>query len=253
MKVIKATLPVVEDIQIIPLADLHLGDSNCDIKLIKETINYIKNNKDVYCVLNGDIINNSTKQSVGDVYSETMSPMQQLQMVTELLEPIRDKILCVTNGNHENRTYKSDGVDIMSLVCSQLGLSARYSNESIILFLLCKEQGKRPLQYTIYINHGTGGGRKPGAKANRLSDMSAIVDADIYIHSHTHMPMIMKDSYFRVDAQHQAVNQVDKLYVNTNAYLNYGGYGEAYEFSPASKSVPVIHLNGLKKYAYARI
>ena len=33
------------------------------------------------------------------------------------------------------------------------------------------------------------------AKAIRLADMASIVDADIYIHSHTHLPMIMKQAY----------------------------------------------------------
>ena len=100
---------------------------------------------------------------------------------------------------------------------------------------------------TIYATHGTGGGRKEGAKAIRLADMAGIVDADCYVHSHSHLPMIMKQSFFRVDIQNRQARAVDKLFVNDAAALNYGGYGQSYEFKPMSRKSPVIHLSGTEK------
>ena len=96
--------------------------------------------------------------------------------------------------------------------------------------------------YSIYATHGSGGGRKEGAKAIRLADMAAVVDADVYVHSHTHLPMVMKESYFRADTSNCTAKQVSKLFVNTGAALYYGGYGQAQEFKPADMSTPVIHL-----------
>jgi hypothetical protein len=46
---------------------------------------------------------------------------------------------------------------------------------------------------------------------------------------------------------------VDKLFVNSGANLNFGGYSEAAEFKPSSKDTPVIYLNGTKKYFNARL
>lgn len=77
--------------------------------------------------------------------------------------------------------------------------------------------------------------------------MARYIDADIYIHSHTHLPMIMKQGFYRVSAQNSSVAKVDKLFVNTAAALDYGGYGEAFEFKPSSKDSPVIRLNGVIK------
>jgi hypothetical protein len=77
--------------------------------------------------------------------------------------------------------------------------------------------------------------------------MAAIVDADIYIHSHTHLPMIMKQSFFRADSSNCTAKQVQKLFVNTGATLCYGGYGQAQEFKPADTSTPVIHLEAKHK------
>lgn len=265
MKAIKVTLSrELKNLEIITFADLHLGDRYCDVDSIRKDIEYVKNNKEVYCILNGDILNNSTKASVGDVYSETLTPMDQLQRAIALFEPIKDKILAVTSGNHEARTWKTDGIDLMSLMCMQLGISDRYANESGLIFLRfgalknkTKEtngSGKdRMVSYTIFVTHGSGGGRKEGSKAVRLADMSSIVDADIYIHSHTHLPMTMKQAFHRVDIQNSAVALVDKLFVNTSARLDYGGYGEAFEFKPSSKDNPHIYLNGTKKQFVARL
>lgn len=79
--------------------------------------------------------------------------------------------------------------------------------------------------------------------------MASIVDVDIYIHSHTHLPMIMKQSFFRASRENSSVAKVDKLFVNTSAQLDYGGYGQTYEFKPSSTANPVIYLNG-RKYGF---
>lgn len=83
--------------------------------------------------------------------------------------------------------------------------------------------------------------------------MASIIDADIYIHSHTHLPMVMKQAFHRVDPKSSTVANVSKLFVNTASNLNYGGYGEAGEFKPSSKDTPVIYLDGKKKKYEAKL
>jgi hypothetical protein len=46
---------------------------------------------------------------------------------------------------------------------------------------------------------------------------------------------------------------VTKLFVNTAANLDYGGYGEAQAFKPASKDTPVIYLSGTRKAFEAKL
>lgn len=258
MKTVKIDLPQsLKEVEVHTLADLHIGDRFSNKEGIKERIQYIKDTPNAYCILNGDLMNNATKTSVSDSYAEELTPMEQVEMCVELLEPIKDKILAITSGNHEKRTYNKEGIDITRLVAMQLKLTDRYSPTSCIVFLRFGEQSShfrhQPVLYTIYCNHGSGGGRKEGAKAIRLADMSSIIDADIYIHSHTHLPMIMKQGFYRVSLISSSVAKVDKLYVNTSAMLNYGGYGEQYEFKPSSQHCPVIYLNGCTKRADARL
>ena len=83
--------------------------------------------------------------------------------------------------------------------------------------------------------------------------MASIVDTDIYIHSHTHLGMIMKQGFHRIDTSNSTVACVDKLFVNTAANLRYGGYGEAAEFKPSSMETPVIYLDGVRKNFMAKL
>lgn len=255
MKAIKIDLPKeLEQVELHIFADEHMGDPHSDLKRLLQRIEYVKNTPDAYCILNGDIIDNATKTSIGDTYAQELNPMDQLTKAVEIFEPIKDKILCITHGNHENRTYKKEGINLSYLMAAQLGLTDRYTPTSAILFVRFGEgDHHHKIRYTIYALHGSGGGRKEGAKAIRLADMASIIDADIYIHSHTHLPMIMKQAFHRVDLKSSTVAHVNKLFVNTAANLNYGGYGEAGEFKPASKDTPVIYLDGRKKKYEAKL
>lgn len=265
MKTIKIDLP--QDITVLEIhtfADEHIGDEHCDIKRLMDRIEYVKNTPNAYCILNGDILDNATKTSIGDTYMQEFNPMEQLQKANELFAPIKDKILCITHGNHENRTYKKEGINLSYLIAKQLGLADKYTPTSAVLFIRFGKASNgvketngsgnvRKMCYTIYVLHGSGGGRKEGAKAIRLADMASIIDTDIYIHSHTHLPMVMKQGFHRIDLRNSTVAHVDKLFVNTAANLKYGGYGEAGEFKPSSMETPIIYLDGKRKDFKARL
>ena len=238
--------------RILPLADFHLGDIHSDFKKIQEYLAYIKDNDNVFTVLNGDMMDAAIQSSIGDTYGASLQPMEQLAQCVKIFEPIKDKILAVTPGNHEQRIYKSDGLDLTQLMCNQLGIGERYSNTSVLLFIRFGKDKKhdhhnRPILYTIYCVHGAGGGRTEGGKVNRLMQLGNIIDADIFVHSHTHTPAIVKTGYYRVSAANSSVQKVDKLFVNTAATLDYGGYGELQSYKPTSIEMPIIVLNGTKR------
>lgn len=260
MKAIRCNLPFAESVEIHPMADLHLGDSCSDYKLIMERIEHIKNTPNAYCILDGDLMDTAIASSIGDTYGANIQPMEQLNLCVKIFEPIKDKILAVLPGNHENRIYKSDGLDLTAIMCSQLGIPGKYSPTTALLFIRFGSGGdkggghkNRPQLYTIYVTHGSGGGRKEGGKVNRLADLASICDADCYIHAHTHLPLIFKESFFRVNKAASSVDLVDKLFVNTSATLNYGGYGDKAGFRPVSKRSPVIYLAGLQHDMWATL
>lgn len=255
MKIIKIDLPEdVKAIEVHTLADLHTGDEFSDQALIKQRIKHIADTPNAYAIINGDFMNNATTTSVSDSYSEKLTPDEQIDTTVDLFYPIRDKIWCINPGNHEDRTKKKEGVDLTRRVAKELGLIERFSVASSLIFVrFGRNEKQRKMVYTIFANHGTGGGKKAGGKANRLMDMAGIVDADIYIHSHTHMPMILREAFYRVNMQNSSIALADKLFINTGATMDYGGYGEKFEFSPSSKETPILYLRGDKKIMKAEL
>lgn len=251
MKVIKHDLGKYEEIRILPLADLHLGDQNSDFKKLQEHLAYIRDNDNVFTILNGDLMDSATRYSIGDIYGATLQPMEQLKQCVKLFEPIKDKILAVTPGNHELRIRRNDGISMTDLMCAQLGIPDCFTPTSALLFIRFGEdlrwrRHKRPILYTIYCVHGSGSGRTEGGKVNRLTQLANIVDADIFLHSHTHLPAVVKTGYYRVSAANSSVSKVDKLFVNTASVLDYGGYGELQSYKPPSIEMPIIVLSGTK-------
>jgi DNA polymerase II small subunit/DNA polymerase delta subunit B len=117
MKVIKVNLneekgKIVKDITILPIADVHIGDELSNLKLFKEALERIKKEPNTYTIINGDMCNMALKNSKSDVYGQSLSPMEQVITVVNYLEPIKNKILVISTGNHEDRTMKETNIDV---------------------------------------------------------------------------------------------------------------------------------------------
>ena len=247
MRVVSHTLTNEDSIKIVPLADLHIGSSRCDIPRIKHVIDTIVNDPRAYVVLVGDIINNSTKTSVGDVYEEKMSPMEQCKLAVDILRPIADKILGAVCGNHEQRTRKDSGVDLMYFIADELGIPEVYNPEGVVSLVRfgkkIKANGTRTC-LSMYITHGDKiGGATIGGKMNGLEKRGNIfANVDLVIVGHTHTPSTFKTSQFLIDERNNSILTKETTFVNTGAWLEYEPYAERCGLKPSSTAMPVIYV-----------
>ena len=236
-------------IQILPLGDLHIGDPNCDIDGIKKAIKYIEETPNCYTILNGDLMNNALKTSKSDSYVETMSIEDEQDTLIELLTPIKNKILFMTQGNHEYRTTLLAGIDPCRSVARELGLLSKglYGDNSYLITLLFgKRNGtdKVTNTYTIFGMHGCGGGRRIGSTANGLEDMSLIVaNADLYIHSHTHNQINFTKPIYVYNQNNKELELHNRVFYNTNSYVNYGGYAERKKLAISDTEPSVVTID----------
>lgn len=234
-------------------------------KEIMEEINYVKDTPNCYAILGGDLINNSTRASAGDVYTEDLSPMSQIKKACEMFYPIKDKILCITSGNHERRSYKSDGIDLMNFFACEMGIPNKYDFNSCVAFVKFgsainrskkekQQSAGSKINYSIYVTHGDGtGGRTIGGKANGLERRGNIIDADVILTGHTHQSMTFQEmSYQCVNSTHTVVEKI-QTFVNAASALDYEGYAELYGLKPSSRANPHIFLSGTKKEVTVRI
>ena len=237
-------------IEVVPIADLHIGDPEKQKKLIKSLIDGIATNENRYTILIGDLMNTAIVGSKSDIYNELYKPSKQLEKCYDLFNPIKDKILGIVSGNHEERISKSVGVNMTSLLAAELGLSHLYSDTSALIFLRFgyRKDKYHSGQYSIYVNHGHGGGRRPGGKINALADFGSIIDADCFIVGHTHLPASFKDSTFRIIPHAGNAVLRERLFVNTASALDYTGYGNRGGYQPPSNSYPIITFDDKKQH-----
>lgn len=253
MKPIRCDLPTdLKDLKIEIFSDLHLGSKKCDYNLIKERVERVRSDPNTYCIILGDLMNNSTKTSVGDVYEEALTPMQQIQLAIRTFEPIKDKILGICAGNHERRSYKTDGIDMCYFFASELGLADRYDYCSCLVFVRFGNRGSHynneRMCYTLYMTHGDGqGGKTIGGKANGLQKRGSIIDTDVVVTGHTHAPLTFVETYYQVHYQTNSVQQKEQTFVNASSTLDYEEYAELYGMKPSSKKSPVILLECPKR------
>lgn len=245
--------PEITEVSVIVLSDFHYGNPYCSVKHFQRTIDFIRDTENCYCFLNGDLLEAVTKQSKGDIYQQKLTPQQQRDDVLDLLLPIKDKVLGVTTGNHEQRIYNETGVDLTADIAE--ALRAPYRPEGMLYKLSCgsgnSSHSNKPFVFWGYISHGYGGARTRGAKAVKVERMSTWIHADYYCMSHDHIVNVAPNVYLMPDNRGVLdsdgfltgkVTAKREMLVKTNSYLKWGGYAESGGFPPSDLATPLIQL-----------
>ena len=202
-------------VKVFILSDLHIGCKNFAGEQFIADREAIKNDKYAKVVLPGDILQYDIKDSVGDTYGQAISPGEQKYEAERLLEPIKDKIIGICSGNHENRS-KEDSNPIKDL-CKFLGVHY-FEDECSFRIGVGKDKYGNPAVFSFYGIHGSSNGQTIGAIGNSLQRLSGIVDADIYFQGHSHQPLHFSNVFFRRDMNHSRMIPVVRHYVSAGSY-----------------------------------
>ena len=237
----------VKEATIVPLADVHLGAEGSAWQQFYDLIGQIAKEPDTYVTLQGDLIDNGLKNSVTNVYRQTMRPYEQKREMAKALEPIRDKILCIIPGNHERRSKKESDACPTYDIATKLDLEDRY-RESIAFVRIAlgkRTSGKirdcKPFSYYLACIHGAGGGALPGSSINRADNyLQALDGVDVLIHGHSHKPYSIRGSKLVVDSQNKLVRQRPTLIMCAGSWLGYTGY-------PVDKQLRPVAMPGANK------
>jgi len=251
MKIIKRELSNnIDKLTIIPISDVHIGDKTANLKAFREVLERIKNEPNTYAIVNGDICNFALKNSKSDVY-EGLSPMNEILEAIKYLEQIKEKLLIISSGNHEDRLIRETNVDPLYLVSKQLGLEDIYCPSWWYLYLsFGKDKKGRNVNYTLTGYHGGSGmgGRKSGGKINRLEEMSQVVIADIYLMGHVHKPIATKGVIFTPYYQSKTLSKQEMYYLISNSFVEYeGSYAEKMGMIPSNNGITEAVLDGKEK------
>lgn len=189
------------------IGDVHIGASNCAEKHFRKFVNYIKNRPHAYWIGGGDYCNCITPNDlkrfdfnaladwlfIGEAHDvkEALADIskQERDRFCEIVEPIADKCLGLIEGNHEHKFMVQNYSGHHYLMCDQLNVTNLTDCAFLRLTAIHTSQPSRCSDsrvITVFIMHGSGGGRTAGAEPNHLARMATFAEADIILRGHSH-------------------------------------------------------------------
>jgi hypothetical protein len=217
MKIIDKLIKVKsrsEKFEIYPLGDIHIGGRGCAEKALKKQVKAIVANPNAYILGGGDMLDlilpmdnkrfdfNTLPDWMLDGDAVTIRERltdiqkQQLDRMETLLGPIPpERWLGILAGNHEYSILKYSNNDIAKAISNRLK-TIQLTDEALIRLRFRRETGTKGnysiATVVIYIRHGYGSGRTPGAEPNKLQRMLDEWEiADIAFTGHTHVFCIL--------------------------------------------------------------
>ena len=250
-EIITHHFPDNRDITLYPISDVHLGASEHMEREWDDFCRKIEETPNSYIILGGDLINNATRNSVSNVFEETMRPREQKKLIAEMLMPIRDRILCSVSGNHERRSGKDADDDPTYDIMCKLDLEHLYrENMAFVKLQFGKKEGcgRQNPTYMLTVTHGAGGGMLTGGAVNRNERFGYVIDGmDCLIVGHTHKPFVTQPSKIKIDPFNNKVDIKPFKVVSSSSWLKYGGYAAQKMLLPSSHAPQVITLCGNRK------
>ena len=272
MIIVKETVPF-QGATLIPLGDMHLGDTyftKRSLEKLKGYIDWIKKHPDSRAFLTGDIFNVATRISKTSPYERGFVD-DEVTYAVDLLEPIKHQIIGAISGNHEQRLLEFSNYSLIKELCYKLSDKQHkvvYCGDAALLFLkvgdvkkhISKTDRKKnkanggneylyhTTTYAGYISHTTGGGSTVGGKMNRVDKLRQIVaGCDFYVGAHNHMEGAVKTKIYLPDTHKQQIKEVRQIDVDAGSFLEYGGYAERAELAPVDIGAPKIIFESKKR------
>ena len=233
-KELKGDRPIV-----VPFSDVHLGSPECNEDYFLSNMSWCYDNKDTYLILNGDLLEASTRLSVGGgVYEQKKHAGGQLEEMLGILKPFADegRIIGITNGNHEDRIYQMSGVDVTRLMANELDVPY-FKNGGFFKL----KSGKQ--NYHMYFTHGSSGATLPYTKIKKSLDLARFINVDLYGSGHVHDNQVHTQQYMSIDNRNSQVVEQERYFVLTGHYLNWQGYAQAKSLIPSKQGTPKIKLH----------
>lgn len=183
-----------DSVYIYAFGDLHIASRAFEERRFKELIEEIKENEKAYWIGMGDVgeciimgkDRRFDQRALRDRYKNKLHILPQLEAeeLKKYLAPIAPKCLCFLVGNHEDSLRRQFSYDLTWELCNSLNLP--YGSHEAYIRLMFRTRGMAKLKLDIFCAHGYGNARKWGGRMNKIADLTAGFEADIYLMAHQH-------------------------------------------------------------------
>lgn len=204
MKIISHVIPYKSRgavFTIYTLSDLHMGSKSFAKERFLRDREEIIHNPFALVTLTGDAceyIHHTDKRfSSEDVADHVLLNLDSIgehlqDEMVKLLKPIKDKIICMTKGNHELKYEQRFNQKTTENICKELKIPHVYGGWTCMTKLIFK-RSKGPVPQTtsfiIHAQHGYSAARTDSGLLSVLNKIPARWDADIFLCGHAHRKM----------------------------------------------------------------
>ena len=236
-------------VYLVPLGDFHIGYPGVEFDKIKGYVEWIRNRDNTRVILMGDLMDCATKTSATELFDSLTTPDQAYSRVREILMPIRNKIMMVVRGNHEESIYRMAGTDFMARLAYDLG-DLPYKPDGGMVGMRLATDERHKLMCYVYATHGWGGARTIGAKVKKAQDLMLVANADIYLLAHDHTANINRGNILEPPGSGAGISFKRpsyvtigrRLFINTGGFITYGGYVQRKGLTPQDCGTPRIRI-----------
>ena len=244
-----------ENVDVFCLGDVHEGHGNCNVEAIHSAVELIeqnrKDNAHTYTILMGDlpecIIMSDPRFNpleIADRYKvKDLSdlPKRQADTVVGYLDPIKDTITAILEGNHCKQYVKRHNFDVYSYMWVQLGTPFKLGYNGRLRFT--SEMGNSRFKIDFALNHGTGGGGfREGYPINKVHDIFRWTVADFYVMGHVHSLNVDPQLFEAVNEKGDGIDLRQRWYGISGCFLNGPVKGKEHYFEGRPGPLPDIGM-----------
>ncbi len=213
-------------LRIAPLFDVHYGHSAHKKAKFLSYIQWIKDSPDVYAIIGGDLMENAIDDGRGMMYDQDKHPRTQFEDMVHMLAPIAHKILVAIPGNHEERTFKKTGFEVMEALASRLEIP--YFSGPVFLDILANTH-----RWGFHVQHGYGNSQTKGGKMNMAGRPKGFTSAiHFFVSGHVHDRVCECETQIVQDPINCRLRYVDQWVVVAPSFL---GWEETYAYRAGYK------------------
>ena len=234
-------------IKIKPIMDVHKGSKTCDLKAFKAYLN--DRDEHTYFFTNGDLwdsiyFRDKRFKASGHEKTDVDDPIdEEVQEMVELLSPIKDKLICIGHGNHEETILKSCHTNMSKRLAKELNVP--YLGYSF-WFRLCLQRDVATKNIDFCCTHGFGGGtRTEGGSITKYAKFADRLNCDIFIVGHDH-----RKQYVRYPVMGIMGSKIVKLKAQPKLVCLGGSWKKAYSDGvdttwEETKGFPAAEVGGI--------
>ena len=223
-----------KSVRLVLFSDTHLGSAHFARRHFTKFLEQSMDHPNAWLIGVGDqidaIVPSDFKRfqlsTVHSKYLKAENPDELLDLqcadFVDIMEPYKDRIIGLIEGNHEETIRKKHGTNPhRRLICEPLGCE-NLGRSCLLLLKFQQFHNGTPAKtrsLTIFAHHGFGGGgRTEGGSITKYSRFMTYYDADVYVTAHDHDFWVKKVA--RIGITHTGKMQhKDMVLANTGAFM----------------------------------